>query len=358
MNEMIRPLQSGPVDVVGDVHGELHALLALLACLGYDDDGHHPEGRHLVFVGDLCDRGHDSPGVVRLVRRLVESGHAQAVLGNHELNLLRDEHKEGNGWFYDDAQHRDRRHGKFLSSATISATERTECLAFFASLPLALERGDLRVVHACWHTDSVLRLSAVTTGIRASFDNFESAIDLKLQESGWEDEAQRVRAIYGEQLQIKESAIPPLPAVGRRDAYKQTGNPLRVLTSGLEQACAQPFYSSGEWRFVERVRWWDQYQDEVPVVVGHYWRWAAPVDRAAVDKGGVDLFAGLGIADWHGARGNVFCVDYSVGRRYLEREGRLVLGKATRLGALRFPEKVLVFEDGEVIPTATRLGGD
>ncbi len=80
---MLCSLPSGPLDIVGDVHGERRALEALMAAAGYDRAGRHPEGRSLVFVGDLVDRGPDSPGVVDLVRRLVESGRAQAVLGNH-----------------------------------------------------------------------------------------------------------------------------------------------------------------------------------------------------------------------------------------------------------------------------------
>src|ERR1700756_2415469 len=86
---MCGPLPDGPLDVVGDVHGELDALTALLAHLGYDAEGGHPDGRHLVFVGDLCDRGPDSPGVIELVQRLVQSGRALVTLGNHEINLLR-----------------------------------------------------------------------------------------------------------------------------------------------------------------------------------------------------------------------------------------------------------------------------
>ena len=39
---MFAPLPEGPLDVVGDVHGELDALRALLAHLGYDADGRHP----------------------------------------------------------------------------------------------------------------------------------------------------------------------------------------------------------------------------------------------------------------------------------------------------------------------------
>jgi trehalose 6-phosphate phosphatase len=45
-------LFSGPLDVIGDVHGEFEALTALLGHLGYAADGGHPDGRRPVFVGD------------------------------------------------------------------------------------------------------------------------------------------------------------------------------------------------------------------------------------------------------------------------------------------------------------------
>ncbi|MDH6224292.1 polynucleotide kinase-phosphatase [Streptomyces sp. MJP52] len=74
---------TGPFDIVGDVHGCSLELEALLRKLGYTD-GVHPEGRTAVFVGDLVDRGPDSPGVLRRVMSMVESGNALCVPGNHE----------------------------------------------------------------------------------------------------------------------------------------------------------------------------------------------------------------------------------------------------------------------------------
>ncbi|POX60744.1 polynucleotide kinase-phosphatase [Streptomyces sp. Ru62] len=74
---------TGPFDIVGDIHGCSAELEALLAELGYAD-GVHPEGRTAVFVGDLVDRGPDSPGVLRRVMSMVKSGNALCVPGNHE----------------------------------------------------------------------------------------------------------------------------------------------------------------------------------------------------------------------------------------------------------------------------------
>ncbi|MGW5694145.1 polynucleotide kinase-phosphatase [Streptomyces asiaticus] len=89
---------SGPFDIIGDIHGCRSELETLLGKLGYalrrDDlgrpvDAGHPEGRTAVFVGDLVDRGPDSPGVLRLVMGMVASGAALCVPGNHENKLAR-----------------------------------------------------------------------------------------------------------------------------------------------------------------------------------------------------------------------------------------------------------------------------
>ncbi|MFH9064965.1 polynucleotide kinase-phosphatase [Streptomyces coeruleorubidus] len=74
---------TGPFDIIGDIHGCSAELESLLVKLGYTD-GVHPEGRTAVFVGDLVDRGPDSPGVLRRVMAMVKSGNALCVPGNHE----------------------------------------------------------------------------------------------------------------------------------------------------------------------------------------------------------------------------------------------------------------------------------
>ncbi|MDT9693385.1 polynucleotide kinase-phosphatase [Streptomyces sp. P9(2023)] len=78
----------GPFDIIGDIHGCRSELETLLGRLGYVD-GHHPEGRTAVFVGDLVDRGPDSPGVLRRVMGMVAAGDALCVPGNHENKLGR-----------------------------------------------------------------------------------------------------------------------------------------------------------------------------------------------------------------------------------------------------------------------------
>lgn len=85
--------ERGPFDIIGDAHGCYNELLELFDRLGYvadDEVGMRPpEGRRVVFVGDLVDRG---PGVVetlRLAMRMVSVGTAFCVPGNHDVKLLR-----------------------------------------------------------------------------------------------------------------------------------------------------------------------------------------------------------------------------------------------------------------------------
>lgn len=82
--------EHGPFDIIGDVHGCRSELEALLGRLGYDvGAARHPDGRNVVFLGDLVDRGPDIPGVLRIVMKMVEGGTALCVPGNHEMKLLR-----------------------------------------------------------------------------------------------------------------------------------------------------------------------------------------------------------------------------------------------------------------------------
>ena len=146
----VQTLASGPLDIVGDVHGEIEALEDLLKHLGWGDGTTpHPDGRTLVFVGDLVDRGPDSPAVVRRVQALVEAGLAQCVLGNHELAMVLDEAKPDNNWLRGVPQ--DFESGAMVPQRYPADAEAADSLnAFVRTLPLALYRDDLRVAHAAW----------------------------------------------------------------------------------------------------------------------------------------------------------------------------------------------------------------
>jgi protein phosphatase len=89
--------ETGPFDVIGDVHGCRTELEQLLTALGYELErdgagrttGARHQDRRAIFVGDLVDRGPDTPGVLRLVMGMVKAGAALCVAGNHEAKLAK-----------------------------------------------------------------------------------------------------------------------------------------------------------------------------------------------------------------------------------------------------------------------------
>jgi hypothetical protein len=81
--EVQRPELTGPFDIIGDVHGCGEELRELLETLGWaltrgpdglPVDADHPEGRTLVFVGDLVDRGPEIVAPLRLAMSMTERG--------------------------------------------------------------------------------------------------------------------------------------------------------------------------------------------------------------------------------------------------------------------------------------------
>ncbi len=91
-----RRTDAGPFDIIGDVHGCYTELTELLTKLGYSLTGEGersnavpPPGRKAVFVGDLVDRGPNSPAVLQLVMNMVRDGTALCVPGNHDDKLQR-----------------------------------------------------------------------------------------------------------------------------------------------------------------------------------------------------------------------------------------------------------------------------
>jgi hypothetical protein len=349
MPALIARLFPGPVDVVGDIHGEMDALQALVTALGYDTHGSHPQGRHLVFIGDLIDRGPDSPAVVEWVQSLLESGAAQCVLGNHELNVLRNDLKSGNAWLIAPDHPEQQPGGEFQHCRPATPAMRERYLAFFDTLPLALVRTDLRVVHAAWHDESVRLLTHEQGTVPTVYERHAAPARRRLMEEGLTARAHAEEAQWQEALEDRHARVPLLRAAGEHAAHLQMSNPVRVLTSGLERVEARPRWSAGRWRMCQRVRWWEEYTDEPSVIIGHYWRRLRPGLHTPAEGEPRNLFGGLAPQAWLGPRHNVFCVDYSVGGRYRERHGGLP-GTHTHLCALRWPERQLWGESGPVPP--------
>ncbi|MDR2639674.1 MAG: polynucleotide kinase-phosphatase, partial [Helicobacteraceae bacterium] len=86
--------ESGPFDIIGDIHGCFDELCLLLAKLGWNVDQNAfratpPNNRKAIFLGDLCDRGTKNAAVLKLVMNMTDEGAAYCVIGNHDFKLLR-----------------------------------------------------------------------------------------------------------------------------------------------------------------------------------------------------------------------------------------------------------------------------
>lgn len=79
-----------PYDIIGDIHGCREELEELFVKLGYKIIGGiyiHPESRTPIFIGDITDRGPDSPGTMEIALNMVNAGKALYIPGNHCVKL-------------------------------------------------------------------------------------------------------------------------------------------------------------------------------------------------------------------------------------------------------------------------------
>jgi len=166
-------IQNG-IDIIGDIHGHELELRAMLEKLGYrekDEVFSHPAGRKALFLGDFIDRGPRILEVLQIVRRMVEAETALAIMGNHELNALRYHTKGRDGApLRDHSDSNTHQHQKTLDQ--IPAKQMDDWLEWFAGLPLWLELGGLRAVHACWDDAALAELRGIELLDRAVLEKY------------------------------------------------------------------------------------------------------------------------------------------------------------------------------------------
>ena len=157
---------TGGYDLVGDIHGRARELARLLDALGYEDrEGsyRHPV-RKAVFLGDFVDRGQQVTETLRIVKAMVDSGAAQAVIGNHEYNLLRYLTADGNGGHLRPHTEKNTRQVRTTIEAMAGDPDEWRVyLPWILRLPIYLTLPGARVVHACWDAGAIRRLEGANT---------------------------------------------------------------------------------------------------------------------------------------------------------------------------------------------------
>ena len=269
--------------------------------------------------------------MLRRVRDLVGAGFAQCVIGNHELNLLRDVDKHGNGWWVSPDQLSEH------PAAPITPDDKREMLRFLMGLPLVLERADLRVVHACWNGSAIAALrerQAVGATVLDLYREYSGRLRERWSSGALVEALKSEYRDFGPFLRDPDWSPVLLPTIGRMDSEYQMSNPVCIVTSGEERPTGEPFWAGGRWRMVERVRWWEEYQQATPVVVGAL---LAPVLQAQTvyaDKYGPDLSrASRRTTGWVGDGTSIASISASaVATRSAPAENRSIIAAWRRCG--------------------------
>ena len=279
-------------DLIGDIHGCATTLAALLDKLGYTARHgvyRHPT-RQVIFLGDFIDRGPGQREVLEIVRPMVDASQALAVMGNHEFNAIAFHTRAtgGHGWLRPHTDKNTHQHAAFLDAYANDDATRDEAIAWFKTLPLWLDLGALRIVHACWDTALIESISNWQDGSNRLSD---ALLHQAVRASSWQFEA--IETL----LKGKELPLPKGVSFLDKDSHP---------------------------RHNIRVRWWDRSattyrgafigpasarttipDDEIvgdhlitydhdapPVFLGHYWLEGEPQPLAR----------------------NIACLDYSVAR--------------------------------------------
>ncbi|MFP4421609.1 MAG: AAA family ATPase [Desulfococcaceae bacterium] len=154
--------ETGPFDIIGDIHGCGDELEELLDRLGYrsETDGGrvHPEGRKVLFLGDLTDRGPRNVWVVRTALAMARESRALACPGNHDDKLVR--MLRGRDVKVDHGLERTRDDFDALPEAERERLA-ANLMAFYEGLPshYVLDGGNLVAAHAGLRADLQGRVS-------------------------------------------------------------------------------------------------------------------------------------------------------------------------------------------------------
>ncbi len=145
-------------DIIGDVHGYATLLKKLLLQMGYSktESGYLHPLRKAVFVGDFVNRGPEIRKTVRIIRKMVENGNAMAIIGNHEINAITYYLKDKDGLPLIKSPGKNfLALYKTINQFAEYQEEWKSHRKWMSELPLYLDLGEIRIVHACWSESAI-----------------------------------------------------------------------------------------------------------------------------------------------------------------------------------------------------------
>ena len=279
-------------DIIGDIHGYAQQLKELLAKLGYvlKQGVYTHKNRKAVFVGDLTDRGPKIRETLHIVKKMVDSGNAIAVMGNHEYQHLGLHTMNGDGNYLIKRTEEKVEEVKETLAAFEKYPHEWNCfLKWFEKLPLFLDLGDVRVVHACWDFEAVEFMQNTL---------YNSSMSKEFLKYSTKQETPHYKAVKT-LLKGKDLILPY-----NQPYITEEGNIVKTIRIKWWKNIQNETYSSmavkDNWNLPETtIPFCDLYkldigypEDAPPVFIGHYWRSGIPKILS----------------------NNVCCVDYSIAK--------------------------------------------
>ena len=279
------------IDFIGDIHGHAKKLEALLVKLGYTSNKgtySHPE-RTVLFVGDYIDRGPQIRKTLQIIRAMVESGNAIALMGNHEYNALCFHSRESAGGHLRPHLIKNIiQHFKTLKQFQNRQEECKGYLDWFKTLPLFYESETFRAVHACWDSGNIEYLRSQLIDDRLNNDLIYQSV-----KEGTELYHAIEDTLKGKEIEMKDG-------LNFKDKDGTRRNEIRIKwwedpASSTYKAISVELIKDLQEVPIEMslLRSTGYYTEvEKPVFFGHYWLKGKPL-----------LY-----------RGNICCLDYSVAK--------------------------------------------
>ncbi|WP_437881575.1 metallophosphoesterase [Pseudomonas sp. LRF_L74] len=267
-------------DLIGDVHGCAQALARLLDLLGYRLRGgvwRHPT-RMALFLGDLIDRGPRIREALHLVHDMVDAGQALCIMGNHEYNALAwntpAAANSGRQFVHEHTARHERLLAETFRQFARHPHDWRDFLGWFQGLPLLIDAGRFRMVHACWDGELIERLRgqyphAVTNAAFVEASSVKGSFAYQVFE----------RLLRGTDLPLPDGLTLTSEEGFTRSSFRtkfwadnpQTYGDVVFQPDGLPDGVAeQPLTSADRNRLL-------QYGADQPLLfVGHYWRRGQP----------------------------------------------------------------------------------
>jgi hypothetical protein len=277
-------------DVIPDIHGQAAKLKGALSELGYRERvgawRHSDPTRQAVFLGDFIDCGPDNREVIQIVRSMIDAGTASAVMGNHELNAIHF-HTNRDGPLRARTEKNVDQHQSFLREYPLNSSEAKDAIDWMVSLPLYLEFGGFRAVHACWNEKDMDELKKLTRDGRLTEEQFIMAADdndpvFNLVEL----------ALKGPELELPNGLFFIDKGGHTRTNIRRKWWGSRADTWREAAMSVPDLELLPDEKLPDQILASSYPSDAPPVFFGHYWMEGAPIRQAA----------------------NALCLDYSAGK--------------------------------------------